>query len=76
MKKLSKTQQELYDALKAGVILHYMPYAGRFNPNPYYFRHDNMKLCTAAAKALLERDLAEKYNVDQFGGRHLVRIKS
>jgi hypothetical protein len=58
--KLSKTQQELYDAMKSGVVVHYMPYAGRFNQTAYYFRTDTMKRCTAAAEALREKGLAQQ----------------
>lgn len=66
-KSLSKTQQELYDAMKGGVILYFMPYMGRFNPCSYYFRNDTLKHCTAAARALLERGLVEKYDEDWRG---------
>ena len=68
--KLSKTQQELLDAMRSGVVVHHMPYAGRFNPTAYYFRNDNMKRCTAAAEALLNKGFAEKYGVD-FRGHKL-----
>jgi hypothetical protein len=57
--KLSKTQQDLLDAMKRGVTVHYMPYAGRFNPTAYYFRTDTMKRCTAAADALIQKGLAK-----------------
>jgi hypothetical protein len=56
---LSKTQAELLAALRAGVGVHYMPYAGRFNPRAYYFRADTYKRCTAAADALIRRGLAK-----------------
>ena len=51
MKTLSKTQQELADAMKAGVIVHY----GWSRAGGYYFRADNLKNCTAAALALLSK---------------------
>ena len=57
--KLSKTQQELLDALKAGVVVHYMPYAGRFNPRDYFSRSDNFQRVTAAAHALIDKDFAK-----------------
>lgn len=60
MTTLSKTQQDLLDAMKAGVTIHYMPYAGSWNPRPYYFRNDTMKRCTAAAEALRAKGLAER----------------
>ena len=72
-KKLPKTQQELLDAMQAGVICHYMPYMGRLRPNPYYFRNDNMKRCTAAAGALLEKGLVEVFDKDWNG--HKLRAK-
>lgn len=58
MTALSKAQQELLDALKTGVVVHYMPYAGSVNPRPYYFRADTMKKCTAAADALISKGFA------------------
>lgn len=66
---LSKTQQELLDAMKAGVFVHYMPYAGNFNPRPYFFRSDTMKHCTAAAEALKKKGFAE-----MAGGWHSERL--
>ena len=72
--KLSKTQQELFDAMKAGVVVHYMPYMGTFNPTAYYFRNDTNKRCTAAAKALLDHRIVEIYERDAAG--HKLRAKS
>lgn len=71
---LSKTQRELYVAMKAGAICHHMPYRGRFNPNAYYFRSDTMKRCTAAAEALLRRGLVERYDEDWRG--HKLRVSA
>lgn len=59
--KLSKTQQELLDAMKGGVTVEYMPYAGSFNPRAYYYRSDNRKKCTAAAEALRDKGLVEVF---------------
>lgn len=73
--KLSKTQQNLYDAMKHGVICHYMEYMGRFRPRPYYFRTDTHKHCTAAANALVKKGLVEKYNQYRYSGKHKLRIK-
>lgn len=56
--KLPKTQQELLDAMKSGVVIHYMPY-GRSNPHEYYWRSDTMKRCTAAANALIDKKIAK-----------------
>lgn len=72
--KLSKTQQELYDAMKSGVEIHYMRYMGSFNPTAYYFRADNYRRVTAAVRGLLDKGVAEKFDRDSFGD-HKVRIK-
>jgi hypothetical protein len=58
--ELTKPQAELLEAMKNGVVVHYMPYMGRLRPNPYYFRADTHKKCSAAAKALLDRGLVEE----------------
>lgn len=71
--KLSKTQQELYDAMKSGTSVYYMRFMGRFNPNPYYFRGDILKHCTAAARALEDKGLVERYDNDGVG--HKLRAK-
>lgn len=71
MTKLSKTQQELLDAMKGGVKVVYMHAIGSWNPQAYYFRDDNYKPCTAAAKALLEKGFAEKCNQQHNGGHNL-----
>ncbi len=65
--KLPKTQQELLDAMQSGVVVHYMPYMGRFRPNAYYYRRDTHKRCTAAAEALLEKGLVEIFDMDWRG---------
>ncbi len=57
--KLTKPQQELLDAMKAGVEIHYMPYRGSFNPTAYYYRSDTRRTVTAAAKALIDLNLAK-----------------
>lgn len=75
MNNLSKTQQELYDAMCNGVVCRFMPYMGRFNPAPYYFRNDTMKRCTAAVRGLIKRGMVERFDMDKFGGRHKVRVK-
>lgn len=58
MVKLSKTQQELFEAMKSGTTVRFMPYAGRFNPNPYYYRGDNFKRITSAAMGLRKKGIA------------------
>lgn len=69
--KLSKTQQELLDAMKSGVRVIYMRYMGTFNPKAYYFRADNNKRVTAAATALLEKGYAVRINKERFGDHDL-----
>jgi hypothetical protein len=58
--KLTKTQQELLDAMKAGIVVRYAPSLGRFNPTSYYYRDDNFKKVTAAANALISKQVAQK----------------
>ena len=65
--KLSKPQQDLVDAMKQGVTIHYMGYTGRFNPHAYYFRADTNKKCTASADALIDKGIARRTD-----GRHAV----
>ena len=70
---LTKPQQELLDALRAGLFCHYMKYMGRFNASPYYFLSGTTKRCTAQVEVLLKRGLAEKFEVKTFGD-HKVRV--
>jgi hypothetical protein len=72
--KLSETQRELLDAMESGVVVRFMPYMGRFNENEYYYRTDNLKRCTAAARALEDKGLVEEFD-KSFRG-HSLRIKS
>ncbi|CAN7773866.1 hypothetical protein LJR290_007678 [Variovorax sp. LjRoot290] len=65
--KLSKTQQELFDAMKAGVVVHM---AWTRATGGYYFRADNMKNCTAAALALSKKGFAK--NEGRFEDKVLV----
>lgn len=71
--KLSKSQQDLLDAMAAGVQVRFTPYMGRFNPKDYYYRCDTQKKCTAAAQSLLEKGLVEKF--EQTWRGHQLRIK-
>lgn len=68
--KLSKTQQELYDAMKRGVVCHFMS-----GLNCYYFRCDSMKRCTTTARALLKTGLIEKFDENKYNADHSLRIK-
>ena len=72
--KLSRTQQELLEAMRGGVVCHYMPYSGRFNPTAYFYRSDNLKRCTAAAEALLKKGLVDEYDKSWRGSS--LRIKA
>lgn len=74
VRPLPRTQADLLEALRKGVTLHYMPYMGTFNPTAYYFRDDNHQRVTAAATALLNKGLAEKYEETWRG--HRVRAKA
>lgn len=74
MKKLSRTQQELLDAMKEGVTCFYMPYIGRFG-GAYYFRSDNHARCTSAANALFRMGLVEEFNKQKYNSAHELRIK-
>ena len=70
---LSSLAQELYAAMQKGVVCHYMPYMGRFNPNAYYFRTDSHKRCTKQAESLLKAGLVEKRDEDWRG--HVLTVK-
>lgn len=72
--KLTVRQRELLEAMKRGVICHYMPYAGRLNPTDYYYRDDTHQRCTAQAKALVARLLVEKFDKDWRG--HKLRYRT
>jgi hypothetical protein len=62
-KPLAKSQQDLLDAMKAGIVIHYSPSMGRFQPYSYFFRNDNLKKVTAAAQGLIDKKLARKAGV-------------
>lgn len=56
-KKLTPAQQELLDAMRRGVEVHYMsPWSHR--QSGYYYRSDTLERCTAAARGLRNRGLA------------------
>lgn len=73
--KLTKPQQQLYDAMKRGVVCHYGQMQ-RTQSSTYYFRNDTYKLVTAAARRLLGLGLAEKFNTTPYGTRHSLRVKT
>jgi len=65
MKKLSKTQQELLDAIKSNTQVFFM--AGR---NAYAFRGDTHKSCTKTVTILLEKGLVKKVGENWKGWRY------
>lgn len=67
--KLSKTQQELFDAIVAGEIVYYTG-----GIEPYCFRQKGMKKCTSTVFALEKKGLLERYN-EKWNG-HKYRAKS
>lgn len=67
---MTNLQQELYNAMKNGVVVHYM--AGL---NQYFFRSDTMKHCTKQARALLKAGLVEEYKKDWRGSKLRVKTK-
>lgn len=70
--RLSATQAELLEAMRNGVVCHYMPYMGRFCPNAYYFRSDTKKRCTAPSRSLKEKGLVVSVDKDSWGGHKLI----
>ncbi len=60
MRELTGTQKDLLLAMQAGVVVGFAPYTGRFNPNAYYWRWDNYKKCSQAARRLIDRGLAKQ----------------
>ena len=74
MKKLSKTQQDVVDALNSGVRIIYMRYMGTFNPSSYYYREDTYKRVTSAVKRLLDLGVVEKTKKSY--GDHEIGLKS
>lgn len=67
MTKLSKAQQELFDAMGRGVKVHFMG-----GISSYYFRSDTMRSCSPTAYALLKTGLVEKFDEEWKG--HQLRI--
>ena len=48
--------------MKAGLVVYFFPYMGRFNPWAYYMRGDTSKKCTRDAEGLICRGLAQLTN--------------
>lgn len=68
--KLSKRQQDLFEAMQHGVIVYWMGCC----LDSYYFRGDTGRSCTATALALLRRELVERYAVKWDG--HRLKVKT
>lgn len=66
--KLSAKQFELLDAMRKGVRVHFMK-----GVDPYCFRSDTMKKCTATLFALKDRGLVEE--VDSKWSSSKFRVK-
>ena len=73
-KPMTEKMMKLLAAMAEGSNVHYMPYAGRFNPCAYYFSGHDMRRCTKQVDGLLERGFAEKYDQKPYSGNHKVRI--
>jgi len=69
VKKLTPKQTELLEAMRSGVICHFV--AGM---DGYYFRMDTLKRCTATVVALRARGLLDEFDATGYG-RHSVRLK-
>lgn len=67
MAKLTPAMQNLLDAMRSGVRVHFMS-AGR-SYEAHYFRSDTMKPCTKQAEALMARGLAKHVTSNEYG-RH------
>lgn len=73
--KLTKSQIEILTLMqKPGVVVYFMEYRGRFNPNAYYFISEGYKKCTKQIEALLARGLAETYDQNKYNASHKVRL--
>ena len=59
MRKLTPTQEQLLQDMRQGIRVKHMPYLGRFHPYSSFHYNDTWKKCTADAKGLICRGLAE-----------------
>ncbi len=51
-KELTEKEKNILERLRKGVKCYFIVYAGRFNPNPYWFIEDNNEKCTIQIKGL------------------------
>jgi hypothetical protein len=66
--RLSTTQQNLLDAMRSGVRVHFMS-----GLNAHCFRTDTHASCTATVAALRRKGLIEAYNIDWRGCMYRLR---
>jgi len=74
MIKLSKSQQVLFDKLKAGEVVCYMRAVPRLNPSEYFYEWESGDRCTQAARGLINKGLA-KIKKNKFGSNVLLLIR-
>jgi hypothetical protein len=73
--KLTQAQQDVLDELgKPGVVAHYMPYLGRFIPEPYWFLSSTHKKCTKQMEKLIKLGLAKIIQSDFAGATAVASI--
>jgi len=72
-KKLTAVQQAVLNRMRSGALAHYMPYMGRFRPNPYWFLDDNMEHCTRQVQRLIKLGLA-RYSKREYSGSTAVAV--
>ncbi len=68
--KVTPRCRKVLDLLIGGAIAHYMPYMGRFRPNPYWFidgLRDKTNKCTREMRVLLRHKLAVEINDRGYG---------
>ena len=63
--KLSAAQQNLLDAMRSGVRVHFVN-----GLDAHCFRNDTMKCCTATVSALMRMKLVEEFESDWRGCRY------
>lgn len=68
--KLTRTQQELYDAMLAGHRCLWMT-----GLDAYYFRSDTYRRCTRTVEALLKMGLARKIKEDNYGAHSVEAVR-
>lgn len=76
-KKIVLTERQL-SALKElsqkGVVAHYMPYRGRFNPTPYWFLTSTHRRATREVERLSQLGFVDQEHKDSYGEHSTGRI--